>query len=75
MTDDEILDGLAPGLIITLARLAGSTLGDLRVTMQLAPFGDRATLAAYDLLHHEKDRRVVVHPRLVEMTYAAVQRV
>lgn len=46
----KVLPGLAPALVITLAKLAGSSADDLHVTLPLLPWGDRATLAAYRVI-------------------------
>lgn len=72
----RVLAGLAPKLVITLAQLVGSSLEDLQVTVQLLPWGDRATLAAYGAIemddHHDgRGRKIRVLPECEDLTWAA----
>lgn len=72
----KVLTGLAPQLVITLAQLAGASLEDLRVTIQLLPWGDRATLAAYgaiEIVENHGRRTIRVLPWLQELAWAAVE--
>lgn len=70
----RILEGLRPGLALDLADLDGSSFEELNVSIQVMPYGDRATLAAYDLVlidrSGEKSRTAAL-PKLVEATRAA----
>ena len=73
----KVLAGLAPKLVITLAQLVGASLEDLQVTVQLLPWGDRATLAAYRVIEMDSNtgpgRKVRVLPECQELTYAAAE--
>lgn len=74
----RVLTGLAPSLVIDLARHAGSSLDDLQVTFQLLPWGDRATLAAYDVVVLEgpanrPGRRLTVRPVALDLIAAAAE--
>lgn len=74
----QVLQGLAPSLVIDLAKLAGSSLDDLQVTMQMMPWGDRATLAAYDIVELEADasrtsRQIKVLPVALTLVAAAAE--
>lgn len=74
----SILTGLAPSLVIDLARHAGSSLDDLQVTFQLLPWGDRATLAAYEVVVLEgpanrPGRRLTVRPVALDLIAAAAE--
>lgn len=76
----DILIGLRPELVRALANLAGSTQGDLLVTFQVMPWGDRATLAGYgviDLARGEggSGRVVSVHPEALELVNVAASMV
>lgn len=76
----DILIGLRPGLVRALANLAGSTEGDLLVTLQVMPWGDRATLAGYGVIELERTasgrgRVVSVHPDAVELVNVAASMV
>ena len=66
----QIFQGLRPGLVLDLADLDGSTIDDLNVSLQIMPFGDRATLAAYELVAID-GRKPTALPKLVEATRAA----
>lgn len=73
-----VLTGLAPSLVIDLARQAGSSLDDLQVTLQLMPWGDRATLAAYDVVTLDgpadrPGRRLTVQPIALDVVAAAAE--
>jgi hypothetical protein len=75
---EDALKGLPPRLVINLARLAGTTLGDLGVTLQLMPYGYRAALVAYGLIEmSEPDktgvRRVQAQPFCLEVIAAAAE--
>lgn len=77
---EDILLGLSPQLVIDLARLAGATLEDLEVTLELMPWGDRATLAAYGIvvLGNERDkvqRGLTVRPEALNLISAAAEAV
>ena len=73
----KVLAGLAPKLVITLAQLVGQSLEDLQVTIQLLPWGDRATLAAYGAITMDDNtgpgRKVRALPACEELTYAAAE--
>lgn len=72
----QVLAGLSPRLVIDLARLAGSSLQDLQTTCQVLPWGDRATLAAYDVVdlgpvNKSGRRSLTVRPEALDLVQAA----
>lgn len=74
----DVLRGLSPRLVIDLAHLAGSTIDDLRVTFQVMPWGDRATLAAYGVIDlgddsSTPDRELKVNDSAVNVVEAAAE--
>jgi hypothetical protein len=74
----DVLRGLSPRLVIDLAHLAGSTINDLRVTFQVMPWGDRATLAAYGVIDlgddsSSPDRELKVNDSAVDVVEAAAE--
>jgi hypothetical protein len=74
----DVLRGLSPRLVIDLAHLAGSTIDDLRVTFQVMPWGDRATLAAYGVIDlgddsSNPDRELKVNDSAVDVVEAAAE--
>lgn len=76
----DILIGLRPELVRSLANLAGSTQEDLLVTFQVMPWGDRATLAGYGVLELARNgkaqgRVVSVHPEAIDLVNVAASMV
>lgn len=77
-TAEEVLRGLPSRLVISLARLAGAGRSEMSVTLQLAPFGDRAVMKAYGLISvgpKSKDgsRSLVAEPFCLEVAAAAAE--
>jgi hypothetical protein len=75
---EDVLPGLAPQLVIDLAGVAGASLDDLVEILQLAPYGDRAAMAAYGLIDlgqdHDGHRRPIrVKPFCLKVIAAAAE--
>jgi hypothetical protein len=79
LTADEALDRLPPNLRELLARLAGQTLCDLQVTLQLLPLGSRLALDTVGAARLDDDPvdgryRLKVLPFCVDLVKAAALR-
>lgn len=77
-TPMDVLLGLTPSLVEDLASLVGHTEEDLFVSFQVMPWGDRATLAAYDIVDLDpssgnRGRILRVSPAAVELVNAAAE--
>lgn len=66
-----VLRGLAPSLVGDLAKFAGSSIDDLRVSFQVMPFGDRVTLKAYGFLSESERGHLIVEPEMLDLIGSA----
>ena len=76
-THFENMKGMRPDFIPDLAQLSGSSLDELDATLELMPWGDRATLQAYGYLILEGNsnqigRTVRCNESILDLIQAAV---